>query len=246
MKVVIISQARMTSTRLPGKVLKPVLGKPLLAYQIERLRRVKGAAEVVIATTTNAADDAIVALCEELSCAFYRGSENDVLSRYYEAAAAFEADAVVRVTSDCPVIDPAVIDDVIDLFRLADRKRYDYVSNTLTRSFPRGMDAEIFSFPALVEAHAKAILPYEREHVTPFFYQHPEKFALGNVAHRQDESRHRWTVDTIEDFELLERIITALYPSHPAFTLGDMLQLLEGNPSWALLNAHVEQKKLRE
>ena len=243
MKVVIIDQARMTSTRLPGKVLKEVAGRPLLEYQIERLRRVRNAHEVVIATTENATDDPIIGLCERLGVSTYRGSEEDVLQRYYEAAQAHGADVVVRVTSDCPVIDPEIIDAAIAMF-LAPPMLYDYVSNTQTRSYPRGLDVEVFSFAALAAAQAEGRLEYEREHVTPYLYQHPERFRIAQLVAGEDHSQHRWTVDTAEDFELVGRIIAALYPVNPEFDLAAMLDLLRRHPDWSEINAQVMQKQL--
>ncbi|MBD1872963.1 glycosyltransferase family protein [Nodosilinea sp. FACHB-131] len=241
MTITIIVQARMTSTRLPGKVLKPVLGKPLLTYQIERLKRVKAADSIVIATTENSADDPIVELCQALAVDYFRGSEQDVLSRYYRAAQTAQADVVVRVTSDCPLIDPEVIDEVIQVY-IAQRDRYDYVSNSLRRSYPRGLDTEVFSAQALEQAHREAIAQPDREHVTPFIYNHPNRYAIGQVTTAQDLSRHRWTVDTPEDFELIKRMLEALYPQVPNFTLQDCLDLLSQHPDWTVINSHVEQK----
>jgi spore coat polysaccharide biosynthesis protein SpsF len=242
MKTVIIVQARMTSTRLPGKVLKPVLGKPLLAYQLERLTRCTLADEIVIATTLNSADDPIVALAAKHDVASFRGSEDDVLSRYHGAALAHRADTIVRVTSDCPLIDPAVIDRVIRKFSDTPG-RYDYVSNTLQRSYPRGMDTEVFSFQALDQALRESTTPAEREHVTPFIYRNPARYKLGNVAYATDESRHRWTVDTAEDLEFVRRMLEALYPSHPEFTLEDALETACAHPGWGDINQHVAQKE---
>ncbi len=241
MKTVIIVQARMTSTRLPGKVLKPILGKPMLTYQIERLQRVSRADELVIATTTNAADEPIVSLCHDMTVPVFRGSEEDVLSRYYEAAAEHQAEVVVRITSDCPLIDPAVVDTVID-FYLSYRSEYDYVSNTLERTYPRGMDCEVFPFSVLETAAREATLPPDREHVTPFVYRQPQRFRLANVAYHEDKSHLRWTVDTPEDFQLIARMMEALYPTNPLFTLEDCLALIDRHPEWTALNAHVEQK----
>lgn len=243
MKVVIIVQARMTSTRLPGKVLKQIQGKSLLEYQLERLRRVKLADEIVIATTTNETDQPIVEFCERLGVACFRGSEHDVLARYHDAATLHQADMVVRVTSDCPLIDPAVIDQVIGFF-LNHIEEYDYVTNCLKRTYPRGMDAEVLSFQVLHEAFVEAVEPEEREHVTPFIYRHPERYRLANIDFSENQEHHRWTVDTPEDFELVEKILTALYPVHPDFSLEDVLDLLQRHPNWANINAHVEQKKL--
>ncbi|RZM83060.1 cytidylyltransferase domain-containing protein [Leptolyngbya iicbica] len=245
MKTVIIVQARMTSTRLPGKVLLPVLGKPLLEYQIERLQRVTLADKVIIATTVNPTDQPIVDLCDRLGVAVYRGDEADVLSRYYEAARTYGADVIVRVTSDCPLIDPQIIDTVIQHY-FDQQPAADYAANTLRRSLPRGMDTEVFSMSALTAAHQEATAQPDREHVTPFIHQQPERFAMTTVSYDDDQSQHRWTVDTPEDFALIQKILVALYPHCPKFTLADCLNLLEQNPEWRLINAHVEQKKYGE
>lgn len=244
-RVVVINQARMTSTRLPGKVLKPVLGRPLLEYQIERLRRASLVHEIVVATTTNATDDVLVDFCRGRGVAVYRGSETDVLSRYHGAAREAGAEVVVRVTSDCPVIDPAVVDQVIGHY-LAHRDEFDYVSNTQVRSFPRGMDTEVFPMASLERAFREGALDYEREHVTPFLYRNPERFRIGQVVYRENRGDDRWTVDTPEDYELIRRIIEALYPDNPAFTLEDVLALLDRHPDWRQINAHINQKKLGE
>lgn len=243
MKVTAIIQARTGSTRLPGKVLKKVLGKPLLEYQVERVKRAKTVEAVVVATTENERDDPIVRLCRELSVPVYRGPEEDVLARYYEAAVRFHADPVVRLTADCPIIDPAVIDRVVACY-VRNQGKYDYVSNTLERTYPRGMDTEVVSFRALKRAFEEAKDPASREHVTAYIYRHPDRFRLGNVSHPADESRHRWTVDTGEDFLLIQKIIERLYPENPLFTMDDVLRVLRENPEWAEINAHVEQKKL--
>jgi len=231
----------MTSTRLPGKVLKTVLGKPLLEYQIERLQRVRLADAVVIATTTNDTDDPIVALCDRLSVPCVRGSEEDVLGRYYEGAIAHQADVIVRVTSDCPLIDPAIIDQAIQYY-LDPARPWDYVSNTRTRTYPRGMDTEVFSAQALGTAFQEATEQPDREHVTPFLYHHGDRFRLGSVTAAHNHSHHRWTVDTSEDFELIRRMLEALYPDRPHFTLEEALSLIAKHPDWSLLNAHIEQK----
>lgn len=241
MKTVIIVQARMTSTRLPGKVMKQVLGKSLLQYQLERLQRVKLADEIVIATTTNQTDESIVELCNRLAVPCFRGSEEDVLGRYYQAARVYKADTVVRVTSDCPLIDPQVIDEVIDCY-LKNKSNYDYVSNSLERTYPRGMDTEVFSFSALQQACWEATAQSDREHVTPFIHRQPARYRLGHVIYSEDCSHHRWTVDTPEDFELIQKIIEAIYPRKPNFTLEDCLSLLKKHPEWYIINSHVSQK----
>jgi spore coat polysaccharide biosynthesis protein SpsF len=241
-KIVIISQARMASTRLPGKVMRKVLGKPLLQHQIERLRSVPVASNVVIATSENELDDVIVNLCNRLGCTVCRGSEDDVLGRYYHAAKSQNADVVVRVTSDCPLIDPLVVEQV-SKFYLRHVNEYDFVSNTVKRTYPRGMDTEVFSMRVLEEAFREARLEYEREHVTPFIYTRPERYRIGNVTYHTDASQHRWTVDTFEDFELLRRIMEAFGSKNTRFTLEDTIHLLKQHPEWAVINSHVEQKK---
>ena len=242
MKAVAIIQARMTSTRLPGKVLRQVLGKPLLEYQIERLRRSSMLDALVVATTTNDEDDAIVSQCRLLGVETYRGSEEDVLSRYFEAATIASADPVVRLTADCPIIDPAVVDRVVRYY-MENRARFDHVSNAVVRTFPRGMDTEVFSYAALAAANAEARAQPQREHVTPYIHRQPNRFRLGHVLNDKDESRHRWTVDTAEDFDLIQRIIATLYPLKPTFTMEDCLSLLSDHPDWISINAAVEQKK---
>ena len=244
MKIVIINQARMTSTRLPAKVMKQVLGKPLLEYQIERLKRVKLADQIVVATTINDTDQPIIDLCDRLSINSYRGSEDDVLARYHGAAIAHQADAVVRVTSDCPIIDPQVIDQVIQ-FYLDEYPKYDYVSNCLERTYPRGMDTEIFAFQSLNEAFHQTTFQTDREHVTPFIYRQSNRYNLEQINYVENHSTHRWTVDTLEDFELIKKIIENLYPLKPEFSLEDCLELLSQNPAWMAINQHIEQKHLQ-
>ncbi|TCT26465.1 spore coat polysaccharide biosynthesis protein SpsF [Melghiribacillus thermohalophilus] len=242
MKTVAIIQARMGSTRLPGKVLKKVLGKPLLEYQLERVKKSRLIDEIVVATTVKEQDQPIVDFCTEKGVSCYRGSEEDVLARYYEAANEYEAEIVVRLTSDCPVIDPGVIDRVIQAF-LEDEEA-DYVSNTLERTFPRGMDTEVFSFQALEQAFQSARMQSEREHVTPYIWKNSDRFSIKSVFHRDDLSIHRWTVDTPEDFELIKKMIEHLYRVQRDFSMEDMLQLLDQHPQWKEINAHIEQKKV--
>ena len=239
MTTLIIVQARMSSTRLPGKVLLPLAGEPMLTRLIERLRRVQRADGIVVATTTNASDDPIAALCAQLGVPCHRGSEHDVLSRSADAARLHGADVVVRITSDCPLIDPALIDQVIAVYEEGES---DYVSNMLPPTWPYGMAVEVFSAAALAQAHAEATQAAEREHVTPFIYWHPERYRLRNVASPVDLSQHRWTVDTPEDYALVSRLFHHLMPTHPHFTQADVLALLEQHPDWIALNQHVQQK----
>ena len=241
MKTVIIVQARMGSTRLPGKILKEVLNKTLLEYQIERLQRVRLADAIVIATTTKDTDKPIINLCNNLSIACFRCAEQDVLARYYSAANTFRADIIVRITSDCPIIDPQVIDEVIKYY--SDHyAQFDFVSNTLQRTYPRGMDTEVFPFRVLSEAFKEAKASPEREHVTPFIRRNPQRYRLGNVTCDRDLSQFRWTVDTPEDFELIRNIITTLYPVNPYFGLKECLTAMNKHPEWKLINSYVAHK----
>ncbi|MGP4060596.1 cytidylyltransferase domain-containing protein [Halobacillus sp. H74] len=241
MKVVAIVQARMGSTRLPGKVLMKVMGKSLLEYQIERMQRAKSITEIVIATSTKQKDDPIIDLCNQLSVSHFRGSEHDVLDRFYRAAEAYDAEAVVRLTADCPLIDPEVIDQVVDYY-VKNHYRYDYGSNTEMRSYPRGMDTSIFSFKALEQACREARLPFDREHVTPFIIRNEQRFPSFHITYSQDASHHRWTVDTKEDFQLIEHILKELYPKNEKFTLKDTLNVFENHPEWLKINDHIRQK----
>ena len=233
----------MTSTRLPGKIMKEVIGKPLLEYQIERMKRVRSADEIVVATTLNDADRVIVDFCNQLAIPCFRGSEQDVLSRYYMAAKASKADVVVRLTSDCPLIDPSTVDRVLQYY-FDHCEEYDYVSNCLIRTYPRGMDTEVFPVRILEEAFREAADPQDREHVTSFFYRQDRRYRLSNVAFFRDCSRYRWTVDTEEDFVLIKNILEILYPANPDFSMEDVLDLVERDPGLFAINAHVEQKKL--
>lgn len=239
MKCLIIVQARMTSTRLPGKVLLPLAGQPMLARLIERLRRVQQVDGIVIATTTNSSDDPICTLCEALMVPFHRGSELDVLSRYADAATRFGAETVVRITSDCPLIDPAIVDQMVGIFRSLP---VDYLSNMLPPTWPYGMSVEVLTTNALLQAHAEAREEAEREHVTPFLYWRPERFRLHNVPCTLNLSQHRWTVDTPEDYELVRRIFDALYPHNATFDMNDVLRLMGDHPEWMSINQHIEQK----
>lgn len=241
MPTVVIIQARMTSSRLPGKVLLPVLGKPLLAYQLERMGRLQRADRLVVATTVNPTDAPIVALCGELGVPCTRGSELDVLARYAEAANIHGATTVVRLTSDCPLLDPELVDDAIAAFADPDQP-CDYLSNMIEPTWPYGHAVEVFTARALAEAVAEATDPAEREHVTPFIYWRPGRYRLRSLTRTPDLSQHRWTVDTPEDFELIRRILEGLVPNRPQFALDDVLDLLARHPDWPDINRHVVQR----
>lgn len=243
LRVVIIVQARMGASRLPGKPLKKVLDKPLLSYLIERLKRVQLSKTIVIATSTRAKDRPIVELSEQENVAFVRGSEADVLSRYVKAAKKTFADVIVRITGDCPIIDPLIIDEAIESF-LSHAPHVDYLSNTLERTYPRGMDVEVFTRRALEEAAKNGKTANEKEHVTLYIYKHPEKFKLISMESKKDLSFFRWTVDTEEDFELIRRILESLYPVNPNFGIKEIEHLMKAHPEWIAINQHVQQKQV--
>lgn len=240
MRTAAIVQARMGSTRLPGKVLEPLLGKPMLARQVERMRRARSLDGIVIATTCHAGDDSIANFAREEGLPVFRGPEHDVLSRYVGAARTFGVENVIRITADCPLMEPTLIDEAVGIFAAGGA---DYVSNMIEPTYPYGLAVEVFSVRSLFEADKQAARPAEREHVTPYLYWNPSRFRLHALQMKPDLSHHRWTVDTPEDLELVRRIYGALYPDRPAFVMADVLALLEANPSWAAINAHVVQKK---
>lgn len=237
--VTIIVQARMGSTRLPGKVLREVCGKSLLEHLVSRLRALQSNCEIRIATTTDPRDDIIVEKSKSLNVSVTRGSEEDVLDRYVQAMKESGADIGVRITADCPLMEAKLIDRVLQEFL---KGGWDYCSNTLERTFPRGLDIEVFSKEALFRASSNASNPQDREHVTPYIYKNPALFKIGQLKNDVDLSRHRWTVDTAEDFELIRRIVEALYPQNPDFHMADVLTVLDNHPDWFAINAHVEQK----
>ena len=246
MSVVAIIQARMGSTRLPGKVLSAIGGEPMLAHVVRRVQRAGSVELTVVAATAGEVDEPIVKECERLGVAIYRGSELDVLDRFYRVACHFGAEAVVRITSDCPLIDPGVIDRVVVTFL---DWWPDYASNVLRRTYPRGLDTEVVTLEALETAWHEAAEPYERVHVTPYFYKHPERFRLLSVTREPhsglDASRYRWTVDTAEDLVLVREIHRQLGDGE-TFGWTDVLDLLERNPGLADLNRSIQQKALDE
>lgn len=238
-----IIQARMGSTRLPGKVLKKVLGKAMLEHQIERVKRSKTIDQIILATTSKSEDKQIVRLGKRLKVKVFAGSENDVLDRYYRAAVKFGVNGnIVRLTGDCPLMDPEIIDAVVN-FYLKNKKNCQYANNVDPPTFPDGMDVEVFSFEALKTAWQNADLLSEREHVTPYIRNHPEKFKVKNFQSRKNLSRHRLVLDNKEDFILIKRIFTSLYPRNKNFTLRDILEFLKRNPKLALVNAYIQRNE---
>lgn len=242
-KVIAIVQARMGSTRLPGKVLMNVEGKTILSHVVDRVKQSKKIDEVIVATTTLEKDDVIIKELEKINCNYYRGSEENVLDRYYNAAKLYKGDIIIRITSDCPLIDPNVIDDMINYYLSHD---YFMVSNAglqmENRTYPRGLDTEIFSFELLEKAWLNADKNYEKEHVTIYMYENENNicFFKNNI----DFSKYRLTVDTIEDFNLIKSIYEKLYIDKKYFYLDNIIKLLRENPQLYEINKNIEQKKI--
>lgn len=243
MTTTIIVQARMNSSRLPGKVMMPVLGVPLLELLIERLKRVKRADSICVACTYKSEDQQIVDLSQRLGVEVHRGSEENVLERYFEAAQRFQVGHVVRVTADSPLIDPAELDRLITYYH-SHILEFDYVDNSSTHTYPLGMQAEVFNVSALNVAHREAITTSDQEHVTPFIKRQQDRFRKGAVAFWCDQSFYRLSVDTEDDFELVAKVIAGLYPTTPEFSIYDVLELLARNPEWANINRHIKQRTI--
>lgn len=231
----------MGSTRLPGKVLRDIHGKPMLQRVVERARHVQLLDNVIVATSVEPSDDAIAAFCLGHDYPFFRGSEMDVLDRYYQAAREYRADAIVRITSDCPLIDAGVSSETIRAFL---DQEPDYASNSLDRTYPRGLDTEVIGRAALERAWRAAEAPYQRVHVTPYIYQNPDEFKLLSVTGSADYSGYRWTVDTPEDLELVRAVYAQM--NGDLFPWREVVSLLEQNPQLAEMNRSVEQKALHE
>ena len=243
--ILAILQARLSSSRLPNKVLKSILGKPMLLHQVERLQQSKKIDKLVIATSNNVSDDAIEKMCLDNNIEVFRGDLNNVLDRFYQCAKPYSPENVVRLTGDCPVIDWQVIDNVIEYFLL---EKYDYVATSL--DFPDGLDCEIMTMDALKTAWDNSTLPSEKEHVTRYINQ-KKRFKIGSFANDQKLSFLRWTVDEAEDFVLVEAIYQNLYPKNPNFLTDDILKLLEQKPELSKINARFTrnsglQKTLKE
>lgn len=236
MKTMGIIQARMDSTRLPGKVLAPIVGKPMLWHVVERTRRAKALDRVMVATSENSDDDSVAEFCTQSAIDCFRGSKEDVLDRYYQAARQFSHAAIVRITADCPLVDSAVIDKVVGAH---EDGSYDYMTNIFPRTYPDGLDVEVFSLGALERAWLEAANPYDREHVTPYMREHPKLFRIGNVLHPVNLSNLRWTVDHPEDLQF----VRAVY-DHMKFTdfgLAEVLDLLKEHPELIQINSGIEQ-----
>lgn len=233
MKILTLLQARSSSTRLPNKVLKNLLGQPMIIRQIERIQRSIHIGTLFLVTSTDSTDDELANVVSQAGIAIYRGSLNDVLDRFYQAAMPHKPDIIVRLTGDCPLIDPNIIDAAISKFLALN---VDYLSNSLSPTYPDGMDIEVLRFDALEIAWLNAKKPSEREHVTPYIYKNADQFKIADLRHSIDLSKLRLTVDEDVDFYLIEKIYQNLMPSKPDFLLKDIISLLEQNPEWLQLN----------
>lgn len=229
-------QARVSSSRLPGKVLEPILGEPLLFRQIERLGRCRRIERLVVTTSTEASDDVLVNECAHRNIAVHRGDLGDVLGRFACAAREFNPKTIVRLCGDCPLADWQLIDEAIETFEAG---RYDYVTNADPPTYPDGLDVEVVSTEVLLQTATAAQLPSEREHVTLFIRRHPERFKIGRIARNPNLAALRWTVDNPEDLNFVRRVYEALYPGNAAFTTADILALLERRPQLTAINAHI-------
>jgi spore coat polysaccharide biosynthesis protein SpsF len=229
----------MKSSRLPGKALMPVLGRPILLLNVERLRRARTIESVTVATSHAPEDDAILAACAEEGVPVFRGSEEDVLDRIYQCAAHFGWWAFAKFTADNPLIDPAVIDRVVGTF-LREPEQYDYVSNNHPPTWQDGQQLEVVRTAALAEAWRAAAQSFQREHVTPFIWDQPARFRIGNVALEDDcwYRQYRWTLDYPDDYTFVRTVYERLYPTRPDFDTADLMALLEADPEIAAINAH--------
>jgi len=242
MKPVIIIQAHMGSTRLPGKVLMDIGGRTMLARVVNRARLAKTVRTIVVATSTSVSDDVIMEQARALGVDAFRGDDEDVLSRFYNAARAFNADVVVRITADCPLIEPEIIDKVVTAF-LEVYPKADLAANTLQRTYPKGMDVEVASFTALERAWRQAGKFYQRSHVFPYIYENPDSFDLISVTDERDNSWMRWTVDTEEDLEFVRAVYSAL-GNDDSVSWREVLVLLDRQPKLLEINKHVQHKAL--
>lgn len=235
--ILAIVQARMGSSRLPGKILMDFCGKPSLYRIYERLDRSKKIDKVVIATSEDEINDPVRLLCKDNGILCFSGSEEDVLDRFYQAAkyaGAGKGDTLIRITGDCPLIDYEIIDNVVEKYK---KSKVDYISNSAKPTYPDGLDCEVFSFDLLEMTHHDAKLMSEREHVTLFIRKHPERFKVENFANDKDYSYMRWTLDQKEDYVFIKQVYDALFDSNPAFLMADILQLLDKNPEMLQINS---------
>ena len=239
-QVVAIIQARMGSTRLPGKMLIDIIGKPLIQHVVDRVSQSRRINKLILATTDNPHDAVLVDFARKKSLDFFIGDEEDVLDRFYQAAKQFNIKTIVRITPDDPFKDPEVIDKAVEIF-LNSKGEIDYVTSTLPPTYPIGLDIEVFSFYALEKAWKEAKKPSEREHVTPYIWNHPEIFRIKNFGLEKDLSYLRWTLDDDRDLRFTREVYQRLYPKKRFFLMDDILKLLDQHPSLIKINEKTEK-----
>jgi len=232
MKTLLIAHARFSSTRLPAKIVYPIAGRPMIAHVADRIQRCRSVDQVILATSTNPADDLVATWCDALNVPCFRGSETDVLSRFLAAARHFGADVVVRVCADAPLLDPAVIDAAVEQYRRS-ADTVDYVSNMMTRTFPRGESVEVMKRSVLETMDRRATEPHQREHVTPYLLEHRDEFRTADYLHTSDLSHMNWTVDTRADWEFVCAVYDRLYRENNRFGMDDVLRVLADDPALA-------------
>jgi spore coat polysaccharide biosynthesis protein SpsF len=244
-RVVAIVQARMSSSRLPGKILADLGGQPVLAWVVRRASRTVGIDQVVVATSVAGDDDVVEALCKEQGFACTRGNLYDVLDRYVHAAREYDAEVIVRLTGDCPLIDAGMLAGNLRTF-LSAQPPLDFAANRLPseRTIPIGLDAEFCTMAALETAWREAQEPHQREHVMPFFYENPQRFNILHIKHQPDYGRYRWTVDTQEDLEMLRAVVAHF--KDDTFSWKEVLALFEAKPELARMNATVQHRSVRD
>lgn len=238
--ILAILQARTSSSRLPGKVIKEILGKPMIIRQIERILKSEKIGKLILATSTDSSDDALEEICKINSTECFRGDLNDVLKRFYFAADKYKPENVVRLTGDCPVIDPEIIDKTIN-YHISER--FDYTTNALEPTFPDGLDVEIMKFSVLKQAFENAELTSQREHVTPYIYNNPDKFKIGILKNTEDLSNLRWTVDEKEDYDFITKIYDGLYRNKPDFNMNDIINFMESNSDLCKYNSKFKRNE---
>lgn len=244
MKTVAIIQARMGSTRLPGKIMMELKGKTVLNHVIERVQLSREIDEIIVATTILEEDNIVEVEAKRYGAKVFRGSSENVLDRYYQAAISSNADHIIRITSDCPLIDPIILNELVQKYNESNCEIATNVGKKIEdRTFPRGLDAEIFSFQTLQQAYEKAFFAYQREHVTPYIYEHSSKVKL--VKNSIDYSMYRWTLDTPEDFELISEIYERLYFGKHDFYLSDIVNIFKQEETLNTINMHIQQKEIK-
>ncbi len=238
-RITLMIQARVGSNRLPGKVLKTIEGKPMIWHVINRVKKIPNIQQIVLITTEKKEDEKLEEIAKTHEILFFRGDENDVLNRHYQCAITFKAEHIIRITGDCPLIDPTIIQSILEFYLEND---YDYVSNTIKPTFPDGLDVEIFSLKALKKAVKNAKLSSEREHVSPYFIKNPKKFKLHNIKNKKDLSHMRWTIDQKQDLKFVRKIYAKVRP-RKIFSMQDVLKIILEEPELQKINEGIKRNE---